>query len=54
MEREIQGCQTQILVGDKDLMDALKHAMNSIVAFTLEIWSTVVRKYKLKRDIYAR
>ena len=51
MEREVQGFQTQILVGDKHLIGALSHAMNPIVAFTLKIWSTVVRKYKLQRDI---
>lgn len=53
MEREVQGFPTQILVGDKHLIGALRHAMNPIVAFTLEIWSTVVRKYKLKRHICA-
>lgn len=53
MEREVQGFPTQILVGDKHLIGALRHAMNTIVAFTLEIWSTVVRKYKLKRHICA-
>ena len=51
MEREVQGFQTQILVGDKHLIGALSHAMNPIVAFTLKIWSTVVRKYKLQRDL---
>lgn len=43
MEREIQGYQTQIFVGDKHLIGALRHAMNPIVAFTLEIWSVVVK-----------
>lgn len=53
MEREIQGYQTQILMGDKYLRGALRHAMDPIVAFTLEIWNVIVEKYKLKRGVHA-
>ena len=31
--------------------NTLRNAMNPIVAFRLEIWSAVGRKYKLKRDL---
>lgn len=43
-EREVQGYQSQILVGDMHLIGTLRHAMNPIVAFTLEIWSALIRK----------
>lgn len=48
MKKEIQGYQTQVFVGDNGLIGALRHVMDPIVAFTLEIWGVVVKKYKLK------
>ena len=49
MEREVQGHHIQALVGDRNLVKALRGEINTIVAFTLEVWNVVVAKYKLKR-----
>lgn len=51
MKKEIQGYQTQVFVGDNGLIGALRHVMDPIVAFTLEIWGVVVKKYKLKGGV---
>lgn len=43
--------RTQILVGDNRLMGALRHAMNTVVAFTLDICNVTVKGHKSKLGV---
>ena len=45
-----EGFQIQTMLGDKELFRTQGKLLDTITRFTLDIWNTVIKRYKLEKE----